>query len=53
MPITTQPNRPLDRYLPWIVAALAAWAFARGLNRAFWSLFAMACALYFTFGNRF
>lgn len=50
MNITADQRQLLDKYLPWILAALAAWVLARGLKKMLWTLFGFAWMLHWTGG---
>lgn len=51
MNVSTERQRWLDKWTPWLLALGAMWLFGRGLRRAFWSLFGMAWALFWLFGH--
>ena len=50
MNVTAEQRQMLDKYLPWILAALAAWVLGRGLKKMMWSLIGMAWVLHWTGG---
>jgi hypothetical protein len=52
MNVTAEQRQTLDKYLPWILAAVAAWFFTRGLKRTFWKLFGIAWVIYWSGGLR-
>ncbi|HET8899197.1 MAG TPA: hypothetical protein VFN09_10540 [Rhodanobacteraceae bacterium] len=50
MQLTNEQRQTLDKYLPWMLAALVAWLFTRGLRRMFWTLFGIFWIMHWTGG---
>jgi hypothetical protein len=50
MNVTAEQQRTFEKYLPWILALLAAWVVGRGLRKMFWTLFGLAWMMWWTGG---
>ena len=50
MNITAENRQMLEKYLPWMLAALAIWFVGRGLRKMLWTLFGLAWMLHWTGG---
>lgn len=50
MNVTAEQRQTLDKYLPWILAFVAAWLVGRGLKKMMWRLVGLGWVFYWTGG---